>query len=37
MESNDVWRETFGFDPIEKGGLPAILDKQALKIVDFRL
>lgn len=37
MESNDVWRETFGFDPIEKGGLPAILDKQALEILDCRL
>lgn len=37
MESNDVWLEALGFTPEEKGGLPAILDKQALEIVDFRL
>jgi spore photoproduct lyase len=37
MESNDVWREALGFTPAEKGGLPAILDKQALQIVECRL
>ena len=37
MESSDVWRETLGFTPAEKGGLPAILDKQALQILEFRL
>jgi spore photoproduct lyase len=28
MESNDVWRETFGFIPAERGGLSAMLDRQ---------
>jgi spore photoproduct lyase len=36
MESNDVWREALGFAPEEKGGLGAILDKQALEIVGCR-
>jgi spore photoproduct lyase len=35
MESDDVWREVFGYTPAEKGGLPAILDKQALQMVNF--
>jgi spore photoproduct lyase len=30
MESNDVWRETFGFIPAERGGLSAMLDRQLL-------
>lgn len=37
MESNDVWRETLGFIPAEKGGLSAILDQRALEILDCRL
>jgi spore photoproduct lyase len=37
MESDDVWREVFGYTPREKGGLPAILDERALQILDFRL
>jgi len=36
MESNDVWREALGFTPAEKGGLPTILDKQALEIVNSK-
>jgi spore photoproduct lyase len=30
MESNDIWRESLGFDPAECGGLSDILDGQAL-------
>jgi spore photoproduct lyase len=30
MESDDVWREAFGFTPAERGGLSAMLDRQAL-------
>ena len=30
MESDDVWREAFGFTPVERGGLSAMLDRQAL-------
>jgi spore photoproduct lyase len=30
MESNDVWRETFGFIPADRGGLSAMLDRQLL-------
>jgi spore photoproduct lyase len=37
MESNDVWREALGYTPAERGGLPAILDRQALRIADCRL
>ena len=29
MESDDVWREALGFTPADRGGLSAILDKQA--------
>jgi spore photoproduct lyase len=27
MESDEIWREVFGYTPEEKGGLPAMLDK----------
>ncbi|GKT08134.1 radical SAM protein [Desulforhabdus sp. TSK] len=27
MEGEDIWRESFGFSPEEKGGLPAMLDR----------
>ncbi len=27
MEGSDIWRESFGFSPDEKGGLPAMLDR----------
>ena len=30
MESDDVWREALGFTPAERGGLSAMLDRQAL-------
>jgi spore photoproduct lyase len=30
MESNDVWREALGFTPADRGGLNAMLDRQAL-------
>jgi spore photoproduct lyase len=30
MESNDIWRESLGFDPAEYGGLRGMLDGQAL-------
>jgi len=30
MESNDVWREALGFTPADRGGLSAMLDRQAL-------
>ena len=30
MESEDIWREALGFTPAEKGGLSAMLDRQAL-------
>ena len=30
MESDDVWREAFGFTPAERGGLSAMLDRRAL-------
>ena len=30
MESDDVWREALGFTPPERGGLRAMLDRQAL-------
>lgn len=30
MESDDVWREAFGFTPAERGGLSTMLDRQAL-------
>ena len=29
MESDDIWRDVFGFTPEEKGGLPAMLDLAA--------
>ncbi|HOV85786.1 MAG TPA: DNA photolyase [Syntrophobacteraceae bacterium] len=29
MEGEDIWREVFGFQPGEKGGLPAMLDRAA--------
>jgi len=29
MESDEIWREVFGFAPEEKGGLPAMLDRAA--------
>jgi spore photoproduct lyase len=35
MESDDIWREVFGYTPAEKGGLPAILDRQAVQMVGF--
>ena len=30
MESDDVWRQAFGFTPAERGGLSAMLDRRAL-------
>jgi len=30
MESDDVWREALGFTPADRGGLSAMLDRQAL-------
>jgi spore photoproduct lyase len=30
MESDDVWREAFGFTPAERGGLSGMLDRRAL-------
>jgi len=30
MESEDIWRESLGFAPAERGGLSALLDRQAL-------
>ena len=30
MESDDVWREAFGFIPADHGGLSVMLDRQAL-------
>jgi spore photoproduct lyase len=30
MESEDVWREVFGFTPAERGGLSGMLDRRAL-------
>ena len=30
MESDDVWREAFGFTPADRGGLSVMLDRQAL-------
>lgn len=30
MESDDVWREAFGFTPAELGGLSGMLDRQAM-------
>jgi spore photoproduct lyase len=30
MESEDVWRESLGFSPAERGGLGAMLDREAL-------
>lgn len=29
MESDEIWRDVFGFTPEEKGGLPTILDRAA--------
>jgi spore photoproduct lyase len=29
MESDEIWRDVFGFFPEEKGGLPAMLDRAA--------
>ena len=29
MESDEIWRDVFGFTPEEKGGLPAMLDRAA--------
>jgi spore photoproduct lyase len=29
MESDEIWREVFGFAPEEQGGLPAMLDRAA--------
>lgn len=29
MESDEIWRDVFGFSPEEKGGLPAMLDRAA--------
>ncbi len=29
MESDEIWREVFGFTPEEQGGLPAMLDRAA--------
>jgi spore photoproduct lyase len=31
MESEDIWRESLGFNPAEQGGLSSILDRQALQ------
>lgn len=31
MEDDEVWQKTFGFTPGEKGGLPGMLDKSAVK------
>jgi spore photoproduct lyase len=36
MEDNDMWRKTIGFDPSEKGGLPAILDHRAATICGLK-
>lgn len=30
MEDDEVWRQSFGFSPAEKGGLPRMLDASAL-------
>jgi spore photoproduct lyase len=29
MESDEIWRDVFGFSPEERGGLPAMLDLAA--------
>jgi spore photoproduct lyase len=32
MEDDNVWRETLGFTPEEQGGLPAMLDRAAMRV-----
>ena len=35
MEDNKVWSKTFGFIPEEKGGLPAMLDRAAIRVCNL--
>ncbi|WP_457756227.1 spore photoproduct lyase family protein [Thermodesulfatator indicus] len=35
MESPEIWRESFGFTPLELGGLPHMLDEAAKKVCGF--
>jgi spore photoproduct lyase len=32
MEDDEVWEKTLGFVPEEKGGLPAMLDRAAIRV-----
>ena len=32
MEDDQVWSQTMGFIPEEKGGLPAMLDEAAMRV-----
>lgn len=36
MEDENVWRQSIGFDPQSKGGLPAMLDQSALRHCDLK-
>ncbi len=36
MESPEVWNESFGFNPLDHGGLPKLLDKAAIKLCNLR-
>ena len=35
MESPEVWQESFGFSPLERGGLPKMLDEAAQRVCGF--
>jgi spore photoproduct lyase len=36
MEDAEVWRKTLGYSPVERGGLPQILDDSAIKLCGIR-
>jgi len=36
MEDDEVWQKTAGFVPVEKGGLPALLDRRAAAVCGLK-